>query len=48
MRFILLEFDSIAKMPREVEVIKIRRPRRFERKRFTRRRIAITMRERVL
>ena len=29
-RFILLEFERIVKMPREVDVIRTNRPRRFE------------------
>ena len=47
-RFILLEFERIEKMPREIEVMKTRRPRKEEKKRTRERRIIRTAIERYL
>ena len=48
MRFILLEFERIVKIPRDVEVIKTRMPKGFEKTRFTIRRIISVIIERSL
>ena len=41
MRFILLDFDKMQKIPRDVEVVKIKRPKGFESKMLIRIRVRI-------
>jgi len=47
-RFILLEFERTAKVPREVEAVRIRRPRGLEKTMLTMTRMKRVMIERVL